>query len=166
MNNTTITILFTIFAIILLAGCTSQSQNNVVTTETNKSTTQTTTAVSNVSNGSVTTTGSNVSNASTTCSDKQCFTAAADGCGNETIQITEDYGVVKYTTTNCVLTKTVISLDQNESADMKHLLEDKNMTCRYEKGKFDQNWINSLLLGVEKCEGGLKDAIADLLVFS
>lgn len=158
----------TIIAIILLAGCTSQPSDNInvnQTTGTNKSVTQTT--GSNVSNVSNKTTGSNVSNTSATaCSNKQCFVTAANNCGNETIQVTEDYGVVKYSISGCILTKTIVSMNQNESADIKKIVGGKNMTCLFTKGNFDQDWINSLVLGVEKCKGGLKDAIADLLVFS
>jgi hypothetical protein len=169
MNNTnTIIILFSIIAIVLLMGCTSQPSNNVVsnqTNESNKNVTQTT--GSNVSNISTTTTGSNASNASAAaCSDKQCFITAANKCGNETIQITESYGVVKYSTSGCIFTKTVISLAQNESADIKRIIESKSMTCLYKKGEFDQDWTSSLVLGVEKCTGGLKDAIIDLLAFA
>jgi len=171
MNNTSIIILLSIFAIILLAGCTSQTNspsNNVVqTTDTNKSTTQN--IIQNTSsNTSVPTTNNTTkSNISTsTCLDKQCFITAANKCGNETIQITEDYGVVKYSISGCVFTKTIISLASTENADMKKIVEGKNMTCLYTKGQFDQDWTNLLVLGIEKCSGGLKDAIADLLAFA
>lgn len=162
-NMITITILFSIIAIILLAGCLCQTLNNVVQRNvSNKSVAQ-----SNVSNASVTTLVSNASNASAAaCSDKQCFVSAANACGKETIQINEDYGVVNYSTSNCVLNKTIISLNQNESTDIKRLVEGKSMLCRYENGAFDQNWINSLVFGIEKCEGELRDVLGQLIVFT
>jgi hypothetical protein len=136
-------------------------------TQTNDTNKIVNTTGSNVSNTTNKTTGSNVSNTSTpVCSNKQCFVTAANLCDNETIQITEDYGVVKYSISGCILTKTIVSMNQNESADVKKIVEGKSMTCIYPKGNFDQDWINSLVLGAEKCDGGLKDAIMDLLAFA
>ena len=169
MNNTnTIIILFSMIVIVLLMGCTSQFSNNVVSNQTNESSKNVTqTTGLNISNKSTTPNATTAQpNVSVKVCDKQCFVTAANLCGNETVQINESYGVVKYSTANCILMKTIISLNQNESADIKRIIEGKSMMCVYEKGKFDQDWTNSLVLGAEKCNGGLKDAIEDLLVFA
>ncbi len=78
--------------------------------------------------------------------------------------LTEDAGVFKYSSADCVFTKTLISAD--ETPEMKSLLEGKSLTCRYEKGKFDQRWVTSLIFGIEYCEGELKDILVDLIAFS
>ncbi|MBS3068469.1 hypothetical protein J4450_07210 [Candidatus Micrarchaeota archaeon] len=49
---------------------------------------------------------------------------------------------------------------------MKTLLEGKSMTCKYENGKFDQRLVTSLIYGTEYCDGELKDALGQLIVFA
>jgi len=100
------------------------------------------------------------------CEGKGCFTTAANDCKTESVTLTESYGVIEFSTKNCVLTKTIISLDPSEDEGMKALLEGKSVTCKYEKGKFNSDWMDSLLMGIETCEGDLRETLSDLLVFA
>jgi len=101
------------------------------------------------------------------CADPDCLILAANDCADSNLTITEDVGVFKYSSSNgCVFTKTLVSLNSNETADMKKLLEGKSLTCKYEKGKFDSRLVTSLIFGTENCEGNLKDALGELLAFT
>ncbi len=110
----------------------------------------------------------NQSNTSTItpCNDAGCFIAAANNCGNASILYTDSVGTFNYTTSNCVFIKTLVSLDANETQDMKDALEGKNLTCIYDQGQFDQRWVSSLLYGTENCTGDLKEALGELIVFT
>jgi hypothetical protein len=102
-----------------------------------------------------------------TCSDKNCFIAAANGCKDISMALSEDVGVFNYTSSeNCTFTKTLVSIDASETQDMRNLLGGKSMACNYEKGKFDGRLVTSLIYGMEFCEGDLKEALAGLLVFT
>ena len=97
------------------------------------------------------------------CATKECFLTAANACRNESLRLNDSFGTMLLYTSNCTLTKTILALDPKESRQIKDLVEGASMTCAYEKGKFDSDWMNSLVLGVEKCDGTLRDAIADLI---
>ena len=59
-----------------------------------------------------------------------------------------------------------MSLNADESAEMKKALEGKSMMCVYEKGKFDTRLVTSLIFGMENCDGSLRDALGELIIFS
>ncbi|VVB74014.1 Uncharacterised protein [uncultured archaeon] len=141
-HNRMLFIMAIALGVILFAGCAGQSTNQAA-----NQTTATTAAA-------------------TTCSSKDCFAPAANNCSDISIQVTEVFGTMKYSSSGCVFTKTMISLNQNESADMKKALEGKSLSCVYEKGKFDSGWLSSLVAGIENCSGNLKDAIGQLVLFS
>ena len=100
------------------------------------------------------------------CNDKDCFISAANNCQDLNLTISEDIGVMKYTTSHCIFTKTILSLNDNETQEMKNLLQGKNMTCIYKKGTFDQRLVKTLIGGMEYCNGELKDDLGKLIVFS
>ena len=101
------------------------------------------------------------------CSDKGCFIAAANDCKDLSLTLTEDVGVLNYTSsTGCVFTKALVSLNADETQEMKNLLQGKSMTCKYEKGKFDARLVTTLIYGMEYCEGDLKDILGQLIVFA
>ena len=100
------------------------------------------------------------------CTTKECFTASANDCKDSTLTFTEDAGVIRYSSSkDCVFTKTLVSLNVNESQEMKNLLQGKSLTCNYEKGIFDQRWVTSLIFGTESCEGELRDILVELIAF-
>ncbi len=100
------------------------------------------------------------------CADKQCFRDIANSCGNVTLRVPEDYGLVEYSSSNCTFVKTLISLDENETPEMRNLLEGKNMTCTYKPGAFDGRLLDTLIYGTENCTGELKDDLGRLVIFS
>ncbi len=105
--------------------------------------------------------------ASQVCGNEACFIAAANNCESMNLTLTDDVGTFSYSSSkSCVLTKTLVNLNVNETKEMKSLLEGKSMYCIYEKGKFDQRWVSSLLFGLENCQGDLKDRLGDLTLFS
>ena len=103
----------------------------------------------------------------TICNNKNCFISVANSCTAMNLTITEDIGVLQYSSSNdCVFTKTLVSLNVNETKEMKNLLEGTNMTCRYPQGKFDSRLVTTLIQGMENCKGKLKDNLGNLIVFS
>lgn len=101
----------------------------------------------------------------TACTTKECFISAANECNDLAMTLTEKAGVIQYSSRDCTFTKTMISLDAKETQEMKNLLEGKSLTCKYGRGTFNKDWVNSLLLGTENCEGQLKDILVDLVAF-
>lgn len=100
------------------------------------------------------------------CTTKECFISSANDCKDVDLTLTEDAGVIKYSSSkDCVFTKTLVSLNANETQEMKSLLQGKSLTCRYEKGKFDLRWATSLIFGTEYCEGELRDTLVELIAF-
>jgi len=101
------------------------------------------------------------------CLDKTCFINAANDCGSQELTMQEDIGTLRYSSSqNCLFTKTLVSLNSSESQGMKNMLEGKNMTCRYTKGKFDQRLVTTLTGGMEYCRGELKDNLGRLMIFA
>jgi hypothetical protein len=101
------------------------------------------------------------------CMDKACFIAAANDCGDLNVTIREDIGTFRYSSSSdCIFTKTLVSLNGTESREIRNLLEGKNMTCIYTKGKFDERLVTTLFGGIEYCRGELKNNLARLVIFS
>lgn len=138
------------FVGLLLFGCFGQGPSLDVTDKT------TTTNVTNIT--TITTTK--------TCETKECFISAANNCENISLKSTEEYGAVNYSAKDCVFTKTIVGLNDNETQEMQDLLEGKYFTCNYTKGNFDQNWTASLMFGIENCEGELREIIGMLMIFA
>jgi hypothetical protein len=101
----------------------------------------------------------------TECGTKVCFIAAANDCNKTSLTFQEDFGAVNYSSENCTFTKTIVHLNENESQDMKNILEGKSLTCKCERGQFDENWTSSLIIDIENCNGELRDNLASLSVF-
>lgn len=99
------------------------------------------------------------------CTTKECFISSANDCKDLTLTLTEAAGVFTYSSKDCVFTKILTSLNADETHEMKALLQGKSLTCKYEKGKFDNRWANSLIFGTEYCEGELKDILSELILF-
>ena len=98
------------------------------------------------------------------CTTKECFIASAQECNADEMTLTEDAGTFTYSAKDCIFTKTLVST--SGTPEIKNALEGKSLTCAYQKGSFDTRWINSLVYGVELCQGELKDAIVGLLLFA
>lgn len=102
-----------------------------------------------------------------TCSDAACFIAAANNCEDMNVTLSGGVATFAYTSSqSCVFTKTLVSVDENETRQMKDFLNGKSMTCIYERGRFNPGLVSSLVDGMEYCNGDLKDALSELLVFT
>lgn len=133
---------FGLLLLILIAACTSVSKQTPQTQQTTPT-------------------------APTGCNDKDCFISAANDCKEISITLNEEVGVFKYTASkNCIFTKTLVSVNNDETPEMKKLLTGKSLICKYEQRKFDQRLVTSLFWGTEYCEGELKDILGKLIVFA
>ena len=97
------------------------------------------------------------------CDNSQCFITAANNCQIASFQNTQAGSLFEYKTKGCVLTKTNIRVGDSEPSEIKYLLEGKSMICKYTKGNFDDNLVNSLSYGLSICTGELRDAIDIIL---
>jgi hypothetical protein len=97
------------------------------------------------------------------CDSEECFIEKANNCEDVTLNATEEYGTLAYSSKNCTFTKTLLSTTGEE--EIRKLIEGKSLSCTYEQGKFDQRWISSIVFGIEYCDGELKDRIVDLMAF-
>ncbi|MBI4451424.1 hypothetical protein HY642_05600 [Candidatus Woesearchaeota archaeon] len=100
------------------------------------------------------------------CATKDCFVPLANDCKDADITVTEDAGVFRFLSKDCVFTKTLVTPNSQETSEMKALLQGKSLACKYDKGRFDQRWTESLVFGIENCEGELKDILVQLLAFT
>jgi len=100
---------------------------------------------------------------SKSCATQACFITAADSCSAVKMQQVEAGSLFSYSEKGCILTKTLKTMNETEPAEMKDLLEGKSLTCAYTSGDFNENWINTLSIGIENCSGELKDAIDELV---
>lgn len=100
----------------------------------------------------------------TDCSnDRTCFAEKANSCSN--VVMTETIGdgtIVKYSAKDCVLTKKIETFASTEPAEVVTFFKGKEMTCKYNMNNFDVNMISGLSIGIDNCEGALKDAIIEL----
>lgn len=97
------------------------------------------------------------------CTDTECFLSAANECKSVRMQQNEAGSLFEYSARDCALTKTAKKLNESEPVEMRDLLEGKSMTCIYEQGALNENWISTLSIDIDSCEGELKDAIEELV---
>lgn len=105
---------------------------------------------------------------SSSCTDMNCFIAQASQCQAAAYEETTKIGTISYSITaensSCLFTKEIVKLSENEDPFLKSVLEGKKMQCAYSQGKFNAQWTNSLIEGLEDCQGELKEAIGQLLI--
>ena len=108
----------------------------------------------------------NASEQSGICKTDECFISAANLCENSTFYSNEDLGFVRYETSECFFMKTVVKANDKEIPEVKEMVEGKGLLCQYDFGNFDEKWISSISDDLENCQGPLKDAIGELILFS
>jgi hypothetical protein len=107
------------------------------------------------------------------CEDKACIIAAGEQCNYAVLDLQEDIGRIQYNTyTDCSFMKTIVSLDE-PNPEMKNLLDGTFTICDYNSGAFNEQWVHSLVDGIEDCtdvrgepKGNLKEIIGQLLLFA
>ena len=100
------------------------------------------------------------------CTTAECFVKAANDCRKAKLEIVDDADMFwRYRAAAFCggLEKTLVFLNDKETAPMKELLEGKSLSCRYKQGNFDKRWVTSLIFGLENCEGELKENLGQLL---
>lgn len=119
-------------------------------------------------NGSTATTTSNASTfVIPSCDSQACFVAAANACQPSQWTSSDDIATFKYISTRaCVFSKTLVTLNSAETAQMKTFLQGKNLTCVYTQGQFDSHLVTSMLAGTQNCSGQLKESLGELIVFA
>ena len=92
--------------------------------------------------------------------DKTCFIEQANN-GNS-VKVQEDFAgsTLEYRYKDGELTKEIIAFSEDEPQEVVDLLKGKTLTCPAE-GIVDE-YIDSLLSGIEFCEGDLKDIVYDI----
>lgn len=96
--------------------------------------------------------------------DEECFLEKANNC--EPYEFTksfENITILIETFPNCSISKKIISLDVDESIEIKELFLDKLMVCSYERENFPVSLLYSLSSELDYCEGELKDNILIVL---
>ncbi|MCX6739457.1 MAG: hypothetical protein NT098_05445 [Candidatus Parcubacteria bacterium] len=86
------------------------------------------------------------------CDDMKCFLAVANNCDDVIFKAKDTYGFEwSYYSSRCELEKKLIAVDDNESRQMKASLEGTSVTCAYDKNKFNERWVNSVMGGLDTC---------------
>jgi uncharacterized protein YxeA len=100
------------------------------------------------------------------CVTTECFVKAANDCRKAKLEIVDDADMFwRYRAAAFCggLEKTLVFLNDKETAPMKELLEGKSLSCNYTKGNFDKRWVTSLIFGLDNCHGELKENLGQLL---
>lgn len=98
-----------------------------------------------------------------TCQDVRCFSDKADDCSKVMMKGVIGNGTtVVYQAKDCVLTKYIEEFSEDEPDEVVRFFKDKKMTCAYQQGEFDDGLVRGLSIGLDSCEGELKDAIVQL----
>ncbi|MBI5393634.1 hypothetical protein HZA96_07245 [Candidatus Woesearchaeota archaeon] len=99
------------------------------------------------------------------CASEQCFLEKADNCNAARYQITIDQIQYEFTTDNdCNVVKKIVKISNEEPIEIKNLIESKSMTCSYTKGNFNQELLTTLLSGLDKCSGQLKEGLYEIIL--
>lgn len=97
------------------------------------------------------------------CDDDICFLRNAQECSPATLVKDEAGSSVLYEIKgDCVLEKSIYSFAEDEPEEVVTLFANKKMICPYTKNGFDEEWITSIVSGVDVCSGELRDAIFEL----
>lgn len=104
-----------------------------------------------------------------TCYTTDCFAKAANDCRKAKLDMVDDADILWSFRAEAFcggFEKNLIYLSEDETANMKKLLEGKSLSCDYKKRKFDQRWLTSAIFGLENCRGELKETLGQLLFLS
>ena len=98
------------------------------------------------------------------CTTDLCFITAANQCRSVEMDRNIAGSVYSLSEKNCVLTKTIKTVNATETPVITALLKGTSMTCSYDKNGFNDNLMTTLSLGIDNCNGDLKDALEQLLL--
>jgi len=93
--------------------------------------------------------------------DMVCFKAKADKCQHVKGYVFLEGNQISLEADRCTLTKWISEFDPVEPLEIVELLQDKDMICEYNKGEFDDAFLN-LTGSLDKCDGSLKDILIEI----
>lgn len=97
------------------------------------------------------------------CTTDECFLEHANMCTSAEYTKQIKTGLFKLSiSSDCTLTKTLVSLVETEPERVKNLLEGKSMQCKYEQGNFNVGYVELFTGNVLLCEGPLRNAIESI----
>jgi hypothetical protein len=96
------------------------------------------------------------------CDDDACFIKRADACKTAEMQKVIAGSDFSLKTQDCVFEKSVLKVHEAESEVTIGLFEGTSVVCAYSAGDFDSDWISSVSLGLDNCEGSLKDVVEQI----
>jgi len=96
------------------------------------------------------------------CSNIFCFLAVSNKCGKAIYTQEIEGTVFLLRTSDCELIKQAKEISSNEPEEIKSLLKDKSMKCKYSKDEFPEELITSISKSLEYCSGELKDVILSI----
>ncbi len=100
-----------------------------------------------------------------TCDTKQCFLERAQACkAAKYVHQADKLTYELITDKRCTLTKKVIAVADTEPEQVKAILLDKSMDCNYERNAFNEQYLTTMLGGIQSCTGPLKEAFYEVLI--
>lgn len=97
------------------------------------------------------------------CEDNNCFVSAASGCDDVRLEKEIAGSLFEFAANDCVLTKTLVKVGENEDLSVKTLFEGESMNCPYEKGAFDADLIDYIIYKTDDCNGFLKESLDEIV---
>ncbi len=94
------------------------------------------------------------------CDTIDCFIEHANECKPTSLEV-DDSGTIHYyeIQDNCVFYREYTKLADDEPQEVVDLLLGKSLTCNYALGEFNTDWVNTISIGLEDCEGELVDSM-------
>lgn len=93
------------------------------------------------------------------CYDDACFIQYANHCAYASLTKKISTATVHFETGNCVLNKTVVSMDSYEPEEVREDFVGKSMICVFTRGDFSPLYLTTMVGLLDNCEGELKDTI-------
>lgn len=96
--------------------------------------------------------------------DRVCFVFYADDCQKAVLREEVTGGtIIKYqSSSRCTVTKSIETFGTAEPEEVVDAFKGKKMVCSYERNNFDPLIAEGISLGLNYCQGELRDAIIDL----
>lgn len=88
------------------------------------------------------------------------FIAKANQCQPAVMETTINTATLRIESHNdCSITKTVTAMDETEPQEIRELFVGASMTCSYDRGAFDTDYVTQISGNLGYCEGDLVRAI-------
>lgn len=97
------------------------------------------------------------------CAAEDCFMETANRCGTATYQVQQEGSSIEHHVEDCTYTRTMRKVSTDEPEEVRPLMEGKSLTCTYVRGEFNTQWTSTISLGLEPCNGPLKDSIEAII---